>query len=85
MIEQEHKFMKIIQRAIGQHMTNETPITEAIAEQCEQEKVDVEEIGLWIKEFKSLLQTVEKNAKIHNLLNEDGESQTTISLSELFE
>jgi hypothetical protein len=76
--------MQVIQRAIGQHMAFDTPLSEAIAEVCEEEQIEPEEIGAWIHDFKGLLQTIELNAKKHRLLNDTDEPLTT-SLSDLFE
>jgi len=80
----EHRYMQVIQRAIGQHMAFDTPLSEAIAEVCEEEQIEPEEIGAWIHDFKGLLQTIELNAKKHRLLNDTDEPLTT-SLSDLFE
>jgi hypothetical protein len=59
-------------------------VNRIIAEVCEEEQIEPEEIGAWIHDFKGLLQTIELNAKKHRLLNDTNEPLTT-SLSDLFE
>ncbi len=80
---QEHKFMKIIEKAIGQ-MTEDHPLSECIGEICIKEEVDPVEVGEWIKNFKGLLLVLEQNSKKFKLLNNHENDHQTISISEYF-
>jgi hypothetical protein len=83
MMDDKNQFMGVIQRAIGMYMANDTPLTEAIADICEAENVDVELMGLWIKQFPGLFKTIETNSKKHKLLKDyDPE---TFSLEDWFQ
>lgn len=78
----ESKYMKILEKAIGQ-LTETTTLTECIAEQCEKEEVCVELMADWIKNFKSLLHTIEYDAIKHKTILKE-ERFETVSISELF-
>jgi hypothetical protein len=78
----ENKYMSIIEKAIGQ-LTDGVTLTECIAEVCEKEKVDIEEMAQWIKQFKSLLTTIEANATKYRILRK-GSIFDTISISDYF-
>jgi len=78
----ENKYMVIIEKAIGQ-LADGVTLTECIAEICEKENVDVVEMALWIKSFKSLLTTIEANATKNRILRK-GSVFDSISISELF-
>ena len=82
-MESEHKFMRIIERAIGQMDENNT-LSECISEICLKENIDPVEVGEWIKNFKGLLQVLEHNAKKFKLLNNHENPFETISISEYF-
>lgn len=79
---QETKFMKILEKAVGQLADGYT-LTECIAEVCEKEEVDVLEMADWIKGFKSLIQTIEHNAIKYRAINKE-DNCSVISISELF-
>ena len=81
-MESEHKFMRIIERAIGQMDENNT-LSECIAEICLKENIDPVEVGEWIKNFKGLMQVIEHNAKKFKTLKHQNIFET-ISISEYF-
>lgn len=78
----ENKYMLIIEKAIGQ-LAEGVTLTECIAEVCEREKVDINEMAQWIKQFKSLLTTIEANAIKCRVLRK-GSIFDTISISDYF-
>lgn len=78
----ENKYMRIVERAVGQ-LAEGITLTECIAEICEKEEMCVEEMADWIKNFKSLLQTIEINAVKYRTINKE-DMFKTISISEFF-
>jgi hypothetical protein len=82
-MESEHKFMKIIERAIGQ-MDDEHTLSECIAEICLKENIDPVEVGEWIRDFKGLVQVIEHNAKKFKTLKHHHNLFETVSISEFF-
>lgn len=80
---EEHKFMRIIEKAIGQ-MTDETTLSESIADICTKENIDPIEVGEWIKNFKGLLHVMEHNAKKFKQLNLNIQDFNTVSIEDYF-
>lgn len=77
------QYMNIIERAIGQ-MTDNITLVECIAEECEKEKIDFQDMAKWIKKNPSLLLTIEKNAQACKMLKGVIEKLDSIDIQEYF-
>lgn len=79
----EDRFMDVLIKAIGA-MSDESTLIECIGEICEKQEIDYEEMAKWIKNYKSLFATIEKNAKDHKILKDNDTPFQTISIAEYF-
>ena len=78
-----NKYMNVVKKAIGR-MNDDVTLIEAMADICEEEKIDIEKFAEWVKKYSSLKETVQLNSKKYRLLIDKKDDVSIVPLTEIF-